>query len=402
MPSRFPARIAVALTALTVPLAVAGGYTVASAHDDGVTLHVSAAHGSDDNPCRRPAPCATIGRAVAAARPGDTIEVAAGTYHEDVAVTIRLSVEGTGHPVVDASGLANGFVISGPAAAGSTLDGFSVRNATDEGILAVLTHDVTITHNLVTHNDLGVFAPVPVGPCAVERGIPGDCGEGLHVNSVTHSRIVDNRVSENSGGILMNDRLGPAAHNLVARNAVIDNQLDCGITIVSHNQSAVAIPSGVPQPALAGVYDNTIVDNVVRYNGLRGFGGAIVMGGLLPGEGVYDNLVARNEADHNGLAGVTVHSPAPFQDLDGNVIVDNRLSQDGLAGQLGNRPGDFEAGIFDTVGIVVYSRFRDLSHTVVERNSVSDEHFGIWVLSAAPVSAGANRFEDVAVPVFQQ
>jgi hypothetical protein len=96
MPSRFPARItllrlavAVALAALTVPLAVVGGYTVASAHEDGVTLHVSAAHGSDDNPCRRLAPCATIGGAVAAARPGDTIEVAAGTYHEDVAVTIR-------------------------------------------------------------------------------------------------------------------------------------------------------------------------------------------------------------------------------------------------------------------------------------------------------------------------
>ena len=77
---------------------------------------------------------ATIGAAVSAATPGDTIQVAAGTYKEDVTISQTLSLIGAGSAstIIDATGLANGINIDGSAAApksgvsGVVVSGFTV------------------------------------------------------------------------------------------------------------------------------------------------------------------------------------------------------------------------------------------------------------------------------------
>src|SRR5277367_190653 len=58
----------------------------------------------------------TIGAAVTAANPYDTIKVAAGTYAEDVVIGKQgLSLQGAGYSntTIDATGLANGIYIDG-------------------------------------------------------------------------------------------------------------------------------------------------------------------------------------------------------------------------------------------------------------------------------------------------
>lgn len=95
------------------------------------TLYV-APTGSDAGTCTLAAPCLTIGHAVAAAAPGDTIVVEAGTCHEAVVVGKRLTLAGH-HAIIDAAGIlasvpgpraANGIIgwgvlIVGPDSAGS-------------------------------------------------------------------------------------------------------------------------------------------------------------------------------------------------------------------------------------------------------------------------------------------
>lgn len=60
----------------------------------------------------------------------------------------------------------------------------TVVNATGEGILVESASHVTIESNVVTHNDLG-GQPHPVKTsypeCQAQGGIPGDCGEGIHL-----------------------------------------------------------------------------------------------------------------------------------------------------------------------------------------------------------------------------
>ena len=94
--------------------------------------------------------------------------------------------------------------------------------------------------------------------------IPGDCGEGLHLASVTWSWLVGNVVENNVGGILITDEFGPSAHNVISHNIARNNRLDCGITLPSHNALAVS------DPTKGGVYDNLVIHNLSEGNGGAG------------------------------------------------------------------------------------------------------------------------------------
>ena len=374
------------------------------------TLFVSAKKGKRFAPCTKKAPCKTIDRAVAKAPKHARIFVARGTYREDVKITKDIALIGNGKPVINAIGLANGVLISGTDAPGASVQGFLVRNATYEGVLAANTTRVTISDNTVVHNDRGGSAKPQTGECAPAGVIPGDCGEGLHLMSVTHSRVQGNIVRNNAGGILLTDETGPTAHNTIKGNKSLDNVLDCGITLAGHNPKAVILSTTPGPPTMAGlapkvggVYDNLISDNTSNGNGTKGQGGGIILAGGPPGTGVYDNTVSDNTAEGNGLAGVTLHSHAPGQDLSGNVITHNILSNDGLHGYPNGAPGDSDAGITHTVGIAVWSAVTPLSGTVIAGNQISNDYYGIWTQHVPKIAKSANTFAStVTVRLFQK
>jgi parallel beta-helix repeat protein len=376
-----------ALMAATV-LAASGATASAAAAK---TLYV-AKTGSDANACTKKAPCQTISHAVGLAHKGDTVKVAAGTYTEMVAITSRIGLVGSG-ATIDATGQSNGVQISGPQSAGAAVRGFEVENATFEGILAQHTSRLDISSNNVHHNDLGMFAQTPTGECAPSGQIPGDCGEGLHLMSVTNSHVTRNTVSDNSGGILLTDELGPTARNTVSGNRVLGNLYDCGITVAGHNPKAISA-TGKLAPSVGGIYRNTITKNVSNGNGVKGEGAGILLAVAGPGAAVYDNLVRGNTANDNNLAGVTLHLHAPGSYLNSNKIIGNRLSHDGLG-------GDPDFKVTQTVGILVGSAVGKLRGTVISANTISDVHFGIWTQGVSKIKRKSNKFHHVDVPLTQ-
>jgi len=381
--------IAVLATVAAVAIAALG---VGAARADSTTLYVVPT-GSDTNDCSQAHPCRTIGHAVAVAHPGDRIVVEGGTYQESVTIAKRLHLSGDDHPVVDARGHKNGFLIRGPGSVGSSVRGFTIKNATQEGVLAVKTAWVWIAANRVVHNDLGMFSANPTGECAAQGEIPGDCGEGIHLMTVQHGAVVGNTATNNAGGILLTDEFGPTAHNLVGWNHVVKNQYDCGITIPGHSPNAVS-STGERQPDVAGVYDNLITHNVANQNGLKGEGAGILIAAGGPGSGAYDNVVSWNTANGNELAGVTIHSHAPGQDVNGNVITDNSLSHNNVG-------GDPDAGVFKTTDILVFSAVVPITGTVVHDNWLANAHFGIWTHNAHADVQG-NHYDNVQVHVHQE
>lgn len=356
------------------------------------TLYVSP-HGSGRARCTKSAPCSSIVRAVKLARRGETISVAHGTYTQDVKISKDITIVGHGNPVIDAKGKHNGFTISGSGAAGTTVKGFKVEFANFEGIFVTQTSDVTISGNTVTFSDLGGSAPNPTGECAKEGIEPGNCGEAIHLLTVTHSKLTDNVADNNSGGIYLTDELGPTANNLIEHNKANDNYYACGITLAGHSTHAVSA-SGTPQPTVAGIYNNRMIDNTTDNNGTKVEGAGIFLGAATPGSAVYDNLVEGNTATGNGLAGVTIHSHIYGEDLNGNQIIDNTVSNDGLI-------GDPDFGITGTIGIFLGSANTTLSGTEVSGNSISNVHYGIWTKNVPPISPSANTFTNVTVPVSQ-
>jgi nitrous oxidase accessory protein NosD len=360
-------------------------------------LFVSAS-GTSGAPCSFKRPCKTIAEALAKATPGSSIIVLGGEYHEEVAIAMELKLIGVDAPTINAAGMHHGIELAGPATAGSRVKGFKVVHANEEGILALSTHDVTIAHNEVRENDLGNKVPMPEGQCKSFGEIPGDCGEGVHLMGTSHARVFKNLVIANAGGILLTDETGPTAHNWIAHNDSVANVEDCGITLAGHNPEAFAM--GKPQPSKGGIFDNKIVGNIALADGILGGGAGILLASPVPGGGVYDNLVQGNSADESGLPGITLHSHAPGQDLNGNRFIDNQLANNGKTGNEG-KPGDAGTGLEATAGIIIFSAVTKLEGIVVKSNKISKEHFGIWTKNAPPINAAANTFTEVEVPLFQ-
>jgi parallel beta-helix repeat protein len=379
---------AVAVPALTAASAQAG--TPAS------TVYVST-HGkasAHDANCASAA-YTSIGAAVSAVAPGGRVVVCGGTYHEDVTVAKPLSLLGRSHAVIDATSKINGVLVT---ASRATVGGFKVTNAIGEGILVRSADYVTISGNVVTHNDLGgaLVKPVPntYPECQPVGRVPGDCGEGIHLMGSSHSTVAGNVSTGNSGGILVSDETGPAAHNHIDGNVVASNLSDCGITIAGHNPKAA--PGGVPAPEAAGVYDNDITGNQISANGTKGNGAGVVLATGVPGGAVYNNTVEANSISGNGMSGVTVHSHVPGQFLNGNVVTHNLIGTNNVVGD-----SDFAPHVDrQTTGVLVATA-SPLSITV-SGNVITDDHFGIW--TTGPVTAqdeNGNMFLGDTVPVAQ-
>jgi Right handed beta helix region len=386
---------------LTSLLAAAAAFaTLGASSAAAKTLYVSP-KGEDGSGCTMLAPCQTIGAAVAQAVTGDTVSVASGTYPESVTIAKDISLIGVGRPEIDASGLTNGILITGSAAGGALVDGFTVDHALREGILALSTSRVTIADNVVRFNDGGSFAPNPTGTCLPDGNVPGDCGEGVHLEAVDHAEVTGNVVENDTGGILLSDEAGPTYANLVSHNTVLDNPWACGITLVGHSGNAYGATG--PTPRTGGVYGNRILDNTVNGNGTKSLGGGILLASGMPGAGVYSNLIEGNVANDNGLGGLTIHAHLAGQDFNGNRIIGNSFSHDGLHGYPNGAPGDSDVGVRRTVGIIIYSLVSRLTGTVVRGNRLSREFFGIWTDNAPTIKHAANTFaKSVRVDVSQR
>ena len=406
------------------------GVASASAHG---TLYVSKT-GSDSGNCQKLGrACASIGYALSQASPDSRVLVGPGTYLESAnpggganVITPRLSGvtltsnrawgASAANTVIDAAGEPNGVL---DQANKSTVSGFTVEHAQLEGILVEPSPSswpasptaspanlskVTIEDNVVERNDQAydTTAPNPFAACPSSPTDSDDCGEGIHLLATTYSRVVGNKVANNVGGILLSDgglptatggptSVGPAAHNLIAFNRSTDNAFDCGITLPSHDPRAVA-PTGQPQPAVAGVYDNLVVSNVSKRNG----GAGLLDATPYPGTGAYDNTFIRNVVADNGEGGFQLHSHAPQQDVNGNRVIGNFFG-------MNNTAGDTDSGDLSTTAIILFSAVVPVTDTRVVGNVIANNTYGIW-RTANVDTAGIERnlFFNVGTHLFTQ
>ena len=430
MPSRPIRRIAGWMLA---PLLVAGVVTAQAASASAATtgngghhktLYVSphAWPWGADRSCHS-ARFRTIQSAVNAARPGSTVVVCRGTYHEQVVVTKPVSLKGR-HATIDEAGVSPGLQLTLPGLGKQTIfagvvifsshvrfSGFKVTNAQGEGILAAgLGHvisGISISHSSVVHNDLGGGVPPKSTyfECAAQGQVPGDCGEGIHFTGVAHSAVKNDFIAGNSGGVLLSDDTGPTHDNLVAGNVVTGNASDCGITVPGHNPAALNA-KGQRQPSVAGVYRNVIRGNVVTNNGNKGEGAGVLFANAGPGTASYDNLVQGNFIAGNELAGVTMHAhtlgKGQFEDMSGNNVIGNNIGRNNTGGDpLDCPPGSATCSPQDlvTTGILVFSAGTPVALTIAF-NHVFNNKIGIWLSKAVMASGlGTNTFTNVTTPI---
>jgi hypothetical protein len=346
----------------------------------------------------------TISAAVTAAKAGDTINVAQGTYAEDVVIGKSLSLigEDRDNTIISAKGLSNGIYIDGLDNMGLTnvvVTGFTVENANFEGILVQNASMVTLWGNHVQNNDKSpqIGAGLCPGQPAFETNEGDDCGEGIHLMGVDHSIVANNLVEHNAGGILISDETAVNHDNVITRNLVRDNAYDCGITLASHG--AYQKPGAPPIPLAFGIFHNTISDNESDHNGFGSDGGGAGVGLFAPGPGNVNiqNSVVHNRLINNALPGVAIHNHVfltfpghpPNPNVNDNAIVGNFIS--GNAGD-GDLPTSVPTGI-SVLGTT------PITGLVITGNVIKDESIDVAVNSASQLDLHLNNLEGRVVGV---
>jgi nitrous oxidase accessory protein NosD len=390
---------AAALAAIVVlPAAAAGSNTL-----------FAAASGSG-SACTASKPC-SLATAIKRAPAQATVHVAKGLYRGGYVIDKALHLVADGRVVIDASTSADGtgIHIVGPGGSGSVVQGFIVEKAPHEGILvgtapapnavpAPVTN-VTLRDNEVLSNNTERGKPDATGECKAAPPAPADCGGGVHLIWVSNSLVENNVVAYNSDGILLTDEFGPTSHNIVRNNRTLNNLWECGIVLAGHN------PNGA-DPSKAGVFDNTIENNLARNNGVKTTGAGILLGGGAPGSAVYDNTIRGNTVDRNGHSGITIHQHL-VGNLSGNVIENNVV---GVNNSLGD--DDFAAATdMQTTGILVASGAppqaqlppfllpSPITGTVITGNTINGDAVGIWTLNTPGDFSGNTFGSDVPTPV---
>lgn len=104
-------------------------------------------------------PGESIQAAINTAKPGDTIEVQSGTYHENLYVNKSIILRGLGGPVVDAGNSGSVIIL---VADGIILEGFNLTNSGHCGCgnagIRVLADNSTIRENTAYKNRYGIYA----------------------------------------------------------------------------------------------------------------------------------------------------------------------------------------------------------------------------------------------------
>ncbi len=324
---------------------------------------------------------------------------------------------------LDATGLDHAVYVANVD--GVTIEGCIAEHAAREGILIENSSNVHVTRNEVANNDEAMAATVghgvPACPTFLAPGTPGtsviqccpdafsggpggfpydndDCGEGVHLRSVTGSVVDHNDVHDNIGGILLTDETGPTSDDLISNNRSRDNLKfggDCGVTLASHiactadSTDATGCTLAAPEAGIFqghGVVHNAVVGTVLVHNGASGTG-MFANPGIPPGSAtkVSGNLVSDNVVRDNGQPGIAIHVHAANGNVDHNVITDNLVSGNG---------GDEEAeSPSPTMGIEIFSNPMGVAPgfspappivgTVVTQNAISREDVDVWVGSTA-------------------
>jgi parallel beta-helix repeat protein len=212
----------------------------------------------------------------------------------------------------------------------------------------------------------------------IKNVVTGNLGNGIDLNSTSHSLAFGNRAHDNGVGVNIADDLGaPATQNKVAFNIANRNFGGCGIALADH--------SGL------GVTDNLVAFNVANDNGLStptapdaSAGSGVILASPVPNAVVTGNTITLNKFSGNGHAGVVVHAHAPGADFSGTVISKNLIGTNNLR---------TDENDLKTTGIYLGS-LSPQTFTVTG-NQIHDDYYGIFVSGPVTVTSKHNTFHHV-------
>jgi len=286
-----------------------------AAHADGTTLYVDRGNSacSDSGTGTQATPFCTIKAAASKSAPGNTVQVAAGTYPESVSITKSgtatapiIFEPAPGATVTVTGGSGNGFNLS--SLSWVVVQGFNVNGTPGYGINVTNSSNVTIAGNHVS------FSGQPVS---------GEIKTGIRLSTVTDSLVSGNTSDHNSDyGIQLTtgSTRDEVRGNLTFDNSRVYVRATAGIRLyqspgntVDNNISHDNQDSGIE--SYPGSNDTLIYNNVVYNNGDHGIDDLTTTGQRIIGNTAYNNVTA----------GINVEGTSTGATVENNISVDNGI-----------------------------------------------------------------------------
>lgn len=284
--------------------ATRGSHLVASLA--GTTFYVNGVRGSNKNDCRSPQrACKTIQHAVHISASGDTIDVAAGLYRENVSIhhSIRIHGAGRDQTIVDGERDGSEFLIAFNAGVDVTITGMTMRDGSGSGDGGAIYHCLgTLTLKDVVIKENRVRGP----------GLDGYGGAIYNCPSST-ATILDSTIRNNSakvGGAICN-----GGSLTIIRSTFEEN------TALTTRGGGAVFNYGTLHVANSTFSDNTATGGV---------GGAIHDGELVGGTGgaqLDNDTISGNSAALGGSPGGAIYNQVGLPIYVQNTIIADNVPQ---------------------------------------------------------------------------
>lgn len=311
----------------------------------------------------QPAPQGELARRIAAANPGETIEVPAGVYREHLRIDKPVRLIGLGRPIIDGGG--NGDIVE-IAAPGVTLKGFSIRNTgidleKENAAVRVTAADATVEDNDVEDVLFGIDLRDAPGSVVRNNRIGGKAldiarrGDGLRLWRCNNALVEGNTLHDGRDAILWystgvtvrgntatdcryglhlmySDSVTIDANTLAGNSVGLYLMYSSGVTITNNTLTRNRGPSGYGI-GLKEADRYTVHDNLLAGNRVGVYLDGSPFTGAQPGD-FHRNTLASNDI------GVTFLPSARNNEFTENNFIDN-LDQVSVAGR-----GSLEANRF--------------------------------------------------------
>jgi len=245
------------------------------------TFYVNVAHGSDQNDCKSPQrACKTIEHAVTISASGDTIDVAAGLYPENVSIRHSVRINGAGRDttIVDGGMHGSEFLIAFTKGVDVTITEMTMRNGSGSGDGGAIYHC----------NGALILEGVVIEENRVRGAGLNGYGGAMYNCPSSSATIVDSTIRNNSaevGGAICNGGVLTIIRSTFNGNTALEARgggaifnygtLHVANSTFSGNTAAGGIGGAIHNGKLVGLTGGAQIDNSTISENNSALGGAI-------------------------------------------------------------------------------------------------------------------------------